>query len=88
VLRSGHAARILVERVEKPTDNGSASLLCCRVADADSPETISTHGCEVLDSPETFKARAVWQNLESALAARDAPRSEINSRQRCATPRR
>jgi hypothetical protein len=41
VLQSGHAACILVKRVEKPTDNESASLLCCRVADADSPETIS-----------------------------------------------
>src|SRR5229473_2383200 len=30
-----------MERREKPTDNGSASLLSCRVADADSPETIS-----------------------------------------------
>jgi hypothetical protein len=28
VLRGGHAACILVERVEKPTDNGSARLLC------------------------------------------------------------
>jgi hypothetical protein len=41
VLRRGHAAYILVEAVEKPTDNGSASLLCCRVADVGSPETIS-----------------------------------------------
>src|SRR5260370_30949470 len=41
VLRGGHAACILVEGVEKPTDNGSASLLCCRAADADSPKTIS-----------------------------------------------
>jgi hypothetical protein len=41
VLQGGHAACILVEPVEKPTDNGSASLLCCRVADADSSETIS-----------------------------------------------
>ena len=41
MLQSGHAARILVERVEKPTDNGLASLLCGRAADADSPETIS-----------------------------------------------
>ena len=39
VLRRGHAAYILVESVEKPTDNGSASLLCTRTADADSPET-------------------------------------------------
>src|SRR5258708_8507150 len=35
VLRGGHVACILVERVEKPTDNGSASLLCCGAADAD-----------------------------------------------------
>jgi hypothetical protein len=41
VLQGGHAACILVEPVEKPTDNGLASLLCCRVADADSSETIS-----------------------------------------------
>jgi hypothetical protein len=41
VLHRGHAAYILVEPVEKPTDNRSASLFCCRVADADSPETIS-----------------------------------------------
>jgi hypothetical protein len=40
VLRRGHAAYIVVESVEKATDNRSASLLCCRVADADSPETI------------------------------------------------
>src|SRR5262249_30009975 len=41
VLQGGHAVSILVERVENPTDNRSASLLCCRVADADSSETIS-----------------------------------------------
>src|SRR5258708_38435590 len=41
VLQGGYATCILVESVEKPTDNRSASLLCCRVADADSPETIS-----------------------------------------------
>jgi hypothetical protein len=41
VLQAGHAAGILAESVEKPTDNGSASLFCCHVADADSPETIS-----------------------------------------------
>ena len=40
MLQGGHAACILVERVEKPTDNGPARLLCYRVADADSPETI------------------------------------------------
>jgi hypothetical protein len=28
VLRGGHAAYILIENVEKPTDNSSASLLC------------------------------------------------------------
>jgi hypothetical protein len=28
VLHHGHAVYILVESVEKPTDNGSASLLC------------------------------------------------------------
>ena len=39
VLHHGHAAYILVESVEKPTDNGPASLLCRRTADADSPET-------------------------------------------------
>jgi hypothetical protein len=41
VLQLGDAASILVERVGKPTDNRSASLLCCRAADADSSETIS-----------------------------------------------
>ncbi len=40
VLQGEHAACILVERVEKPTDNRPARLLCYRAADADSPETI------------------------------------------------
>jgi hypothetical protein len=39
VLLGGHAAYILVESVEKPTDNRSTSLLCWRVADVDSPGT-------------------------------------------------
>jgi hypothetical protein len=33
VLHRGHSGCILVESVEKPTDNRSASLLCCRLAD-------------------------------------------------------
>jgi hypothetical protein len=41
VLQGGHAADILVRLVEKPTDNRSASLLCCRVADAESPKMLS-----------------------------------------------
>jgi hypothetical protein len=36
VLQGGHAACIVAERVEKPTDNRPVQLLCCRVADADS----------------------------------------------------
>jgi hypothetical protein len=36
VLPGGHAACIVIERVENPTDNRPARLLCCRVADADS----------------------------------------------------
>ncbi len=40
VSQGGHAASILVERVEKPTDNRPAPSLCYRVADADSPEAI------------------------------------------------
>src|SRR5258707_776806 len=43
VLRGGHAASILVKHVEKPTDNGPASSLCCRAADADSLDTIGRH---------------------------------------------
>ena len=41
MLQDGHAVYILVEPVEKATDKRSASLLCCRVADAGSSETIS-----------------------------------------------
>jgi hypothetical protein len=41
VLQDGHAVYILVEPVEKATDKRSAPLLCCRVADAGSSETIS-----------------------------------------------
>jgi hypothetical protein len=41
VLHHGHATNILVKRVEKPTDNRSASLLCWRLADANSLGTIS-----------------------------------------------
>jgi hypothetical protein len=33
VLHRGHAAYILVESVEKPTDSGSASLLCWRAVE-------------------------------------------------------
>ncbi len=40
VLQRGHAACILVKRVEKPTDNRPARLLCYRVADADSSEAV------------------------------------------------
>jgi hypothetical protein len=40
VLPARHAACILVERVEKPTDNRPARLLCYRAAD-DSAEAIS-----------------------------------------------
>jgi len=36
VLRGRHAASILVEHVEKPTDKRASPSLCCRVADADS----------------------------------------------------
>jgi hypothetical protein len=51
VLRRGHGVYILIESVEKPTDNSVASLFCCRVADADSskrsarrcPRRISPH---------------------------------------------
>ena len=39
VLQGGHAAYILVKRVEKPTDNRRAWLLCWRAAD-DSPDAI------------------------------------------------
>jgi hypothetical protein len=41
VLHGGHAAYILIETVEKPTDNRLASLLHCGRVDADSSETIS-----------------------------------------------
>jgi hypothetical protein len=34
----------------------------------DAMPRIKTHVSEVLDSPETCKACAVWQNIESALA--------------------
>lgn len=37
VLQGGHGPDIVVERVDKVTDNGTALLLCCAVADADSP---------------------------------------------------
>ena len=36
VLQRGHAACILAKRVDKPTDNGPARLLCYGVVDADS----------------------------------------------------
>jgi len=39
-MLQGHAVYILVERVEKPTYKRAAPSLCCRVADADSLETI------------------------------------------------
>ncbi len=76
MLRSGHAARILVERVEKPTDNGSASLLCGRAADADSPETISPRWPGALpQTPPCAWARGYFDNPVPLLRA--GPDAEI-----------
>ncbi len=55
VLQDGHAVNILIEPVENATDKRSAPLLCCRVADAGSSETISPRWPGALPHPPSVR---------------------------------
>src|SRR5215813_487240 len=101
VLHAGHAARILIEHVGKPTDNRPARLFCCRLADPDSPEAIGRRQPRrISQSPSTRLGPAATSTEVTGPGLRTGPDVEVwtespkghregdRSRVRMSSPRR